>query len=210
MKSIILEEVSEQVELTTILDDDASVRDEIDPVELGSTTGRQIGEELGRTIGEAVGEAVHETLSSGLEHGKSLEEISTELVNAVREAITEAFENGDESALSNAVGSIRERDIGDDVLPDDAAGVLESEKESESEGDQPPDDDEKSETEGDQPPDENGNGDGSIALEGLRQETLEDMLDVLSYHELQSVAKDVGVKANLSRDEMKARIVETT
>lgn len=44
-------------------------------------------------------------------------------------------------------------------------------------------------------------------LEELRTETLEDFLEVMSYRDLQSVAKEVGVKANLSREEMTRRIV---
>jgi len=46
-------------------------------------------------------------------------------------------------------------------------------------------------------------------LEDLRKDTLEDFLGVLSDSDLQSVAKDVGVKANRSREEMTDEIIET-
>ncbi len=46
-------------------------------------------------------------------------------------------------------------------------------------------------------------------LEDRRADTLEDFLGVMSYSDLQSVAKDVGVKANLSREEMTDAIIGT-
>ena len=42
----------------------------------------------------------------------------------------------------------------------------------------------------------------------LLAQPLEDFLGVMSYSDLQSVAKDVGVKANLSREEMTDEIIE--
>ncbi|MCU4753505.1 hypothetical protein OB919_16190 [Halobacteria archaeon AArc-curdl1] len=46
-------------------------------------------------------------------------------------------------------------------------------------------------------------------LSELRTETLESYLELLSYRELQSIAKEVGVKGNLKRAEMTDRIVDT-
>lgn len=46
-------------------------------------------------------------------------------------------------------------------------------------------------------------------LQGLRRDTLEEFLETPSYQELQSIAKEVDVKANLSREEMTERIVKT-
>lgn len=44
-------------------------------------------------------------------------------------------------------------------------------------------------------------------LSELREETLRELLDVMAYEDLQSVAKKVDVKGNLSRDEMTDRII---
>jgi hypothetical protein len=44
--------------------------------------------------------------------------------------------------------------------------------------------------------------------DSLRAETYRELLDAMSYQELQSVAKDVDVKANLARDEMTERIMD--
>lgn len=85
----------------------------------------------------------------------------------------------------------------------------ETETESGSEADTEPTDDESDDGVADA--DEAGNGTGDLQvddLEELRQETLEDFLELMSYRDLQSVAKDVGVKANLSREEMTDRIVD--
>jgi len=45
-------------------------------------------------------------------------------------------------------------------------------------------------------------------LDDMREETYREMLEVMSYRDLQSVAKEVDVKANLSQEEMTDRIVE--
>nr|WP_130500832.1 hypothetical protein [Natrinema hispanicum] len=59
--------------------------------------------------------------------------------------------------------------------------------------------------------DSSGNGKDESSMEHLedrRKDTLEDFLGVLSDSDLQSIAKDVGVKANRSREEMTAEIIE--
>ena len=45
-------------------------------------------------------------------------------------------------------------------------------------------------------------------LREMREETYRELLEVMSYNQLQSIAKEVGVRANLSEEEMTDRIVE--
>ena len=46
-------------------------------------------------------------------------------------------------------------------------------------------------------------------LAELRRDTIEEYLETVSYRDLQSIAKDADVKANLKREEMTDRIVES-
>lgn len=48
----------------------------------------------------------------------------------------------------------------------------------------------------------------SGGMDTVRKETYRDILEMLSYSDLQSIAKDVGVKANLDREEMTNQLVE--
>ncbi|WP_345783342.1 hypothetical protein [Natrialbaceae archaeon AArc-T1-2] len=220
LTDVVTEEVTNQLDVGDLLGD-GSLEAEIDTAKVGASVGREFGERLGRELGREIGREAHATIAEGFEQEKRLRAILADLKEAVLEAIRDAVRG---FGASETVGSLL-RTLGDDgglgeqltdAVPtgerEDAtedAEAAETEDET-GESDAPePDADTSAAVEAEA---EAGDADDQTAvedLENLRRETLEDFLEVMSYEDLQSVAKDVGVKANLSREEMTDRIVET-
>lgn len=221
LTQVVADEVNDQIGLEELLGD-GSIEDELDGDALGAAVGRQFGERLGRELGAAVGRNLQETLSTELDdEGIDRETLRTELTTAVRDGIGQALEDSsardalesvarsvtDESTLEGMVGEDEETD-GEETEDEEGA----DEPEEEAEGKDETEGEEAEEEEGaDETPeaDEHDAEPSAADLEDLRRETLEDFLGVMAYEDLQSVAKDVDVKANLSREEMTERIVET-
>ncbi|MHC3439296.1 hypothetical protein ACYJ1Y_14690 [Natrialbaceae archaeon A-gly3] len=190
LSDVVVDEVSEQVAVGDLINGE-SIEEQVDASEVGASIGREFGAAIGRDLGEAIGREVHRALSEGAEEGKELREIAAdvkEAVLSVLRTLLESFE-GRES-LRSFVTEISEDGLGDRLTDAAPTDVLEDEDETELE------DEAEAET------------DVDVNLEDLRQETLEDFLSLMSYEDLQSVAKDVGVKANLSREEMTDRIID--
>ncbi|WP_089787880.1 hypothetical protein [Natronobacterium haloterrestre] len=224
LKGMIADEVSNQVGVGDLLGD-GSIEDEVDAGEIGAAVGRQFGESLGREIGASIGRNVHEALATELagteedaegdEHegegegdDETGEPLRTTVTTAVRDGVSEAFEDSSvreplESVADSATG---ETDLlGEEAAEEEAAG----EGAEPDEPEQPTEEaEEPTETDEDEGEAEAEDGPSADELEDLRRETLEDFLGVMSYEDLQSVAKDVDVKANLSREEMTEEIIE--
>ncbi|MFP8954082.1 hypothetical protein ACLI4Z_14110 [Natrialbaceae archaeon A-arb3/5] len=136
----------------------------------------------------------------------------------------ESDETGIRETVESAAGEVTDDSVLDDVLESDEAEEKTDEDEAAVDAEAEEDDSEAVEDadeEGDdseaeaaedetaESADEEDDGPSVDDLEGLRTETLEDFLGVMSYQNLQSIAKDVDVKANLSREEMIDEIVAT-
>ncbi|WP_049924101.1 hypothetical protein [Halopiger djelfimassiliensis] len=206
LKQVVAEEVSDQVGVAELLGE-GNVEDEIDGGEIGASVGRQFGERIGRELGAAIGRNVHETLSQKSEDETDRNGTGSALVEAVREGVSETFEDSStrESLESLARSATEETSLEGVLERDEAADAEGGERETEAEAEESADEPE--------PEPEAGDGEGedepsAAELEDLKRETLEDFLGVMSYQDLQSVAKDVGVKANLSREEMTDEIIE--
>ncbi|OLZ42691.1 hypothetical protein A6E15_10505 [Natrinema saccharevitans] len=199
LKGMVADEMKAQIDVADMLGD-GSIEDSIDGGEIGTAVGRQFGEQFGRQLGTAVGRGVHETVAEGLEDGKELGELPAEVRTAVADAVRESIsEIGGRDSLESMANGVTEGG-GVEGLLEGVGGESEDSDGTESE------------TEGGEEIDEPADSDGDPSveeIEDLREDTLEDFLGVLSYSDLQSIAKDVGVKANLSREEMTAEIVET-
>ncbi|WP_255191282.1 hypothetical protein [Natronobeatus ordinarius] len=230
LSGTVVEAVNDQLDVEELLGD-GSLEDQLDAQAIGAAVGREFGASVGRQLGETIGREVHETVSEGIERGKDLREIGDDVKTATAGAVVTGLADldGRDSLVSllRSVGD--EGGVGDrlaDAIPsepledEEGAEVSEGEDEDEDaveaeEDEAAPEEDEEPEAEADEEPDveavDAGNGAGDVEveeLEELRRETLEDFLELMSYRDLQSVAKDVGVKANLSREEMTDRIVE--
>jgi len=169
--------------------------------ELGSRVGRELGSRVGRELGAVVAVDVRERAAPRT--------ILDDVARRLREMLAALVRNADVgSAVSRLV------DLSETVAADGAAeAVLETalpgaEASEEATGDE--DDD----SEADEDDDSGADDDTSVSdlsaedLQAMKEDTYRELLDVMSYRDLQSVAKEVGVKANLSREEMVDQITE--
>lgn len=192
LRALVAEEVSEQLDVTGLLDGERADGG-IDGGEIGAAVGRRFGERVGFEVGASVGRAVHETIVADLDEGKSLRELRSDLTVAIRDSF------GETVGKLDGVESMRGIDEREDEDGEATEAV------AEADGLEADEADDETEANGEEVGDEPSAAD----LEGLRRETLEEFLSVVSYADLQSIAKDVDVRANLSREEMTERIVET-
>lgn len=232
LKDMVAEEVSKQVDVTDMLGDGA-IENGVDGGDIGASVGRRFGERMGRKLGSEIGREVHETVSEGLEEGKQLGEIRSELATGVRDAFRTSLRDVDGSgSLSSMAKRVSDGTGLEGFKRDETDTGDGSDSESDAQAQSEPDaasEDETVDVEADtaaeessEEPDASGEpgaeqegpalelADQSVSdLQELRRDTLEDFLGVLSYSDLQSIAKDVDVTANLSREEMTAEIIET-
>lgn len=188
LRGLIAEEISEQVAVSDLLGD-GSLEDSVDADAIGATVGGEFGARMGRELGGAVGREIHDAITDRSENGTSWSGLWSDLTTAARDAVVDVLEG--ETAAD-----------GDETV--DEAGETDSHGDEAGGGDEAADED-VSDDAGEDGESEPGAGD----LEGLRKETLVEFLEIVSYSDLQSIAKDVDVRANLSREEMVERIVET-
>ncbi|WP_254767433.1 hypothetical protein [Salinilacihabitans rarus] len=206
LREVVVEEVTEQVDVGRLVDGE-SLQDQFDGATVGESVFGRLGERLGREIGASVGASVHEALERGLEEGESLRDLLDHLVEAVREGLRAVFGGEGPGDVRSLVDETAEAAGIDGLVPEpEADEVPEAEAEeaaepgAEAADEAPAEAAEMAETE---------DGPSVEDLEELRTETLRDFLSMLSYTDLQSIAKDLDVRANLSREEMTDRIVET-
>ncbi|MBX0295334.1 hypothetical protein [Haloarcula nitratireducens] len=208
--------VSESVAVLT--DSLEWVPDELSGDGEGDTSpGRAVGARIGGEIGAVLGRSVGELVAAGLQEGNSsddvLEEVREFLVAVFSELLTDADADSALAEIRETARSLPE-ETGEEATDEEGTGEDESsadddsaaEAESEADGTEAADEAEEGESEADG---EDGAGVTSPEeLDNLREETLREILDLMSYDELQSIAKKVGVKANLDTETMRERIVE--
>ncbi|MDS0293920.1 hypothetical protein [Halogeometricum luteum] len=197
-------------------------RDVVDEVDVGSAlTGGDVtedldGESLGRSIGETLGETVGRLL------GRSV-------VNWVLSKLT--FWSDDDPSLSArfgrsllfAVGRTLRKPEFKEPIGDALRGFVDSleargETAADAAGDAAEGAEEAAESAGDTAEEAAGaaaeeaeNAAEKLAagdMDELRKETYRELLEMMEYSKIQSIAKQSGVKANLSRDEMIDEIVD--
>ena len=236
LTEVVVEEAQEHVDVEGLIDGD-SIQDQIDPTAVGEAAGARVGETAGRRLGESIGRQIHEALSD-IDEETSPREILSNLQRAVADGISQAVAESREggSALASIADvfenqALRERltetitggedeseadtDDGDDADVDagesEQEGVDESEREGADEGSPAETDVDENGEPGEEAPAAEIDFDELDVddVEELRVETLEEFLETISYRELQSIAKEVDVTANLSREEMTEEIVAT-
>lgn len=189
-KDVIVEEVTEQVDVVEVITGDVDVAEQLDGPEFGSSVGRSLGGALGRRVGRSAGRRVHRILRDrdGEEGDRS------RLGRLLRAFVTAAIKTLGRPEYREPIGDalrsyVEEREDG---RGGDEANVEESDDGGDEAGltgatpDALPSD-----------------------LDEVKRETYRDLLEVMSYRDLQSVAKEVGVKANAEREEMIDAIVES-
>lgn len=189
--------------------------------ESSRSAGRQLGRRVGREIGAIIGREIGAVVAVDVRDQKGPRAILADVKRRFVELLNELVRDADlESLLSQVVdrgsallrGEPAEGLLGIGGISEDGAGG-DGEQASESEDDEEAEEEELDVLEAAEEwsaVDEEAVSDLSVDdLKELRTETYRELLEVMSYRDLQSVAKEVDVKANLSQDEMVDRIVET-
>lgn len=155
---------------------------ESDEVDFGTDeeAGRALGARVGRELGGVLGRSVGEVVASGLQEGKSPRAVVGDVRRFLVEALSALLRDADVDA---ALAEVRETVLA--PSPEDGDGSADEAATDEERDVASPDE-----------------------LRDLREETLRELLEVMSYQELQSIAKKVGVKANLDTETMRERIVD--
>ncbi|WP_372912943.1 hypothetical protein [Salinigranum sp.] len=173
--------------------------------ELGSRVGAELGSTVGRELGGVVVRDVRER--------KSLRTILVDVARRLVELLAALLRNAD---VGSAASRLRDAfdsatDVTDEVTDDADA---EDDEETQTTDDADAEDDEETQTADEDADSESGGSSGGLSdmsaddLEQMREETYRELLEVMSYRDMQSIAKELDVKANLSEDELTERIVE--
>lgn len=155
---------------------------------LGSRMGREVGGVVGRELGRVIVRSARQRDDSRAVLSDVRQFLVTVAREVLRDAVAEASfseirERVTEAAPTDALG-IGADDAGDGASADSVSEASEAADQATDDAAQSVDD-----------------------LNSLREETLRELLDVMSYTELQSIAKEIDVKANLDRETMTEEIV---
>ena len=207
-------------------------------VAAGGRVGERIGRSIGESIGESVHETVAVGIEEGRSVREILADLKTSIIESIgavpggeraESTVSDVSEKVSDTEIGERVTDAAptellededaedeetDEDVEDEEVDEDVEDEEVDEDVEDEEADEDGEDEEADEDVEDEEADEDVDGEevdepSTADLEDLKRETLEDFLDVMSYRDLQAVAKDVGVKANLSREEMTAEIVET-
>lgn len=216
--STVVEPVRETMAETVDSDSLASV---VEGEESARTVGRELGSRLGEELGAVVGREVGAVVALDVREREDPRTILADARDRFVELVGAVLQNADvesgvsrlvelvPSLVSNAAsGELVESVTDDSETADEAGDESESQESPADESEAGDGDGGDDETEG-EASESGGSADLSAdELQNLKEETYRDLLEVMSYGDLQSIAKEVGVKANLSREDMIDRIAE--
>ncbi|AGB16950.1 hypothetical protein Halru_2365 [Halovivax ruber XH-70] len=219
MTEVVVEEATNQLDIDGLVGGE-SLGEQVDSAEVGRAVGARLGEAAGRRVGAAIGRRVQEALDT-IDESADPRDILADLATAVRDGLSDALSESRDrgSALATVVDAARDAGLGSTIT--DAIGG-ESGDADVADGDEPEDVDDEPAS-GDDAESESAPGEDADAsevsvpdaesidaddLDSLKTETLEAYLQSISYRDLQSIAKDVGVTANITHEEMVGRIVD--
>lgn len=218
LSSDTVEEVRDAVSGAVDGDDLSSLLDGEDGA---GSVGRELGARAGRELGATIGRELGELVAADVMDGKEPRAILADVKRRVRDLLLELLRDLDVDALvsrlTDAVGGVvsggSPTDAVDSLLPEEDGSDGESVESGGAEGTEESQETDEAGAEDQQGGDESiPDGDLSSLsaddLSSLKEDTYRELLEVLSYRDLQSIAKEVGVKANLGEDEMTDRIIE--
>lgn len=209
-KEAITDELSDQVDVGSLVKGE-SVGDQVDGESLGRSFGESVGALAGRKLGRvAAGQLLSKLPFQGSddENPSLLGRLASAFVVALGKTLRKPqFRDPIESSLREYVEKRESTETLDDAKKT-TEEVVESLGEDEDEDEES---DEKESDEGDTDKEDTDAADVDLNpddVQAIREETYRELLETMDYSELQSVAKEVDVKANLGRDEMVDAIVE--
>lgn len=175
----------------------------LDTEATAESIGRDLGRRVGREAGAIVGRELGGSVAVDIRERKGLRTILANVRDRVVELLTALLRNVDiEPAVSRLI------DASKSLLSDRSAGDLLGSVAPDMERD---DDGDESTAADDDQPDLDDTDPSELSadqLQEMREETYREFLEEMSYRDLQSIAKEIDVKANLSRDEMTERITD--
>ncbi len=185
----------------------ALATDEIESMMEGEQTAQSAGQDLGRRVGRElgaqIGGEVGATVAADLRERKHPRTIIRNAAKRVRDVLSDVIASINFSTvISRAIElgeSLSVGEAAEDVI--DIATPGEERSTSTDEQETADATDEETEEDAADGPDVS-----SDDLQSMREETYKELMDVMSYRSLQGLAKEVGVQANLSRDELVKRI----
>jgi len=194
-----------------------SLRNELKESELATKVGGSYGEEAGREIGQEVGAEMEQRFRSRLDAGANIGRAVRDTLKALPGILLQALRGG--ASPGSVVSTLKSQ------LKNEARSLLtetrdepgeETEKTAETEEDVTAEiSDTATEATGKATEATDKATEAAQSIPGLpdsvtdlRRETIRDLLEVMSYRDLQSTAKEVGVKANQSHEEMIDDIVD--
>ena len=172
-----------------------SLRDELEESKMGTQVGGSYGEQAGREIGQQVGSTLEEKFRSRLNEGANLIGALRDTLVALPGAILSALRGG--SSPGGVVDDLKNR------LKTEATSLL-----PDSMGDE-----ESADEAAEKTAESAATGTESVpglpdSVDQLREETIRDLLEVMSYRDIQSTAKGLGIPANQSHEDIMDDIVE--
>lgn len=224
---VVVEEVRDQVDVGDLVTGDG-VAEQIE----GDSLGRTIGETVGSAVGERVGTALVDRLFGWLGFGAADENRSwggrllrALVVAAVRTLSKPQFRDpiGDslrglverrEQAAAEAASQAK--DAAEDAATEATSTAEEAASEAKDAAEDAAETAEETAQGGAEQAENTAEQAGEAAqqvdqdtLRTLKQETYRDLLERMDYEELQSIAKNAGVKANQKRDRMIDELVDS-
>ncbi|MCO8252294.1 hypothetical protein NKF26_00585 [Haladaptatus sp. AB618] len=224
-KEAITDELSDQVDVGSLVKGE-SVGDQVDGQSLGRSFGESVGALAGRKLGRvAAGQLLSKLPFQGSddENPSLLGRLASAFVVALGKTLRKPqFRDPIESSLREYVEKRESTETLDDAKEtteevveslgegEDEDGESDEKESDEKKSDEKESDEKKSD---EKESDEGGTDAADVDLnpddvQAIREETYRELLETMDYSELQSVAKEVDVKANLGRDEMVDAIVE--
>lgn len=174
-----------------------SLRNELEESDLGTQVGGSYGEQAGREIGQQVGSEIEQRfrsrLDAGATFGRALIDALKALPSVILHTLRESASPG--SVISNIKSQLKNEATS--FLSDKQAETSEAaEGAAETAADTAEEAADTAEEAAESIPGLPEN------VSKLREGTIRDLLGVMSYRDLQSTAKELGIKANQSQEEI--------
>jgi hypothetical protein len=213
--SDVANDVVDEIDVGSVLTGDDDVLDDVDGQSLGRSVGETLGEALGRALGRGLVDWLLSKLTFWDDDDPSLSaRFAKSLLVAVGRTLRKPeFKEPVGDALRGAIDRLEERQEAakeaaaeaSDEATDAADEAKETAEDAKASAEEAAED--ASDTAGEKAS-EAAEALQSGQMDELRKETYRELLEMMEYSKLQSIAKESDVKANLPKDEMVDAIVE--
>ncbi|SFR63300.1 hypothetical protein SAMN04487947_3087 [Halogeometricum rufum] len=209
--SDVANDVVDEIDVGSVLTGDDDVLDDVDGQSLGRSVGETLGEALGRALGRGLVDWLLSKLTFWDDDDPSLSaRFAKSLLVAVGRTLRKPeFKEPVGDALRGAIDRLEERQ---EAAKEAAAEASDEATDAADEAKETAEDAKASAEDASDAAGEKASEAAEALQSGqmdeLRKETYRELLEMMEYSKLQSIAKESDVKANLPKDEMVDAIVE--